>query len=128
MKSPFFGLLLVALASGAVPAHATDFLTPKEKQEILEGLDTIAGDTWDEGEYEYAFLNVSCSAEASACTIFWRGRYQAEDRFPTGDVRNLDRHPWGPVRGCSFSGVRSAKAVSKAAYGAMDVCITRSRG
>jgi hypothetical protein len=79
------GILPAFVACGASPADAEDgeaaavgvateelagnALTPAQAKQALKLVDDICGDTWCEGDNDFAFERLSCSALTHRCTL-----------------------------------------------------------
>ena len=70
MKNTFLFLAAALSVSVSIEtAKAGEFLTPNQKQAILRSVDNTCGDTWCEGDYNYAFKSIDCDSSAEACTL-----------------------------------------------------------
>ena len=73
------GSPLRTLASKGGPVNSTgsdvgdraqlEFLTEAQKKTILSEVDSVCGDTWCEGDYNYRFNLIACDSAAKACIL-----------------------------------------------------------
>lgn len=50
-------------------AIAKKGLTPRQAKTVLRLVDNICGDTWCEGDFNFAFHRIDCDARAETCTL-----------------------------------------------------------
>ncbi len=68
MSSTRQAILLVSMMlMGSV--YAGEFLNNAQKQDILNQIDSVCGDTWCEGEYNFSFDNIRCNSYTRSCVI-----------------------------------------------------------
>ena len=56
----------------SAPKSATktkNALTSSQAKTVLRLVDTICGDTWCDGDYDFGFRKISCDKRAKACTL-----------------------------------------------------------
>lgn len=128
---------LVVITSGAAPPTAslggisghphgdTGDLGAAQARAVLFELDQICGDTWCEGDFDFAFAKVTCHFDRSSCTITMR-------ISPRQDARPVPIY-W---RACKIGGVHAfpdlvdtaptgASALHPAFYEHMTTCTTQ---
>jgi hypothetical protein len=68
-------LLVPACAAGTetetskADVRSDDFLTSAEQRSLLEAIDRICGDTWCEGDFNFAFHAFSCRKSLARCEL-----------------------------------------------------------
>jgi hypothetical protein len=48
---------------------AGEFLTQEQKIASLDAIDSICGDTWCEGDFNYEFQSINCESDNSTCVV-----------------------------------------------------------
>jgi len=71
MKNGMRGLIVLLLIQGLFfsRAFAAEFLTKAQKTLILREIDSICGDTWCEGDFNFKFNSIRCDAHSQRCNI-----------------------------------------------------------
>jgi hypothetical protein len=62
-------LIAVITISSLFAQSAMAFLTPYQADEIIQVMNNVCGDTWCEGDYEFDFKTINCSAATQTCEI-----------------------------------------------------------
>lgn len=61
-----FKYVVLLLMLGSVFANT---LSEKQESIVLTSIDNICGDTWCEGDFNFDFYSLECSAETNSCTL-----------------------------------------------------------
>jgi hypothetical protein len=99
-------------------------LTHAESRAALQLIDNICGDTWCEGDYDFAFRRLTCSQETGSCHLLFQ-------IFPREGVPAERAMYWRSCRTAGFTGFDSlvdtapggATSLRDDYYGALTTCI-----
>lgn len=101
-------------ASEALKADAAG-LTTTQSRNVLKAIDDICGDTWCEGDFNYAFKRITCTFSKKTCTLSVDVIDYSADAAAC--ARNRGRYVTGDSEGCYYP--RSCKMTSISAYTSM---------
>jgi hypothetical protein len=84
-------------------------LTRAQAKTALKLIDDICGDTWCEGDDDFRFAWLGCSARASSCMLVFK-------MFPRDTDPNGDHAPWRTCRTGGFTGFDSLVETTDSGY------------
>lgn len=96
MKNLFFTLLFL-LSSTTFAATQDQLFTKEQRKVVLHTIDSLCGDTWCEGEYNYAFLDFNCKKSDSTCEL----------KFQVIKTDEQEVQLFSNVQTCHFSEIKS---------------------
>jgi hypothetical protein len=113
----------IAAESDALIASA---LKPAQAKTVLRLVDTICGDTWCDGDYDFGFRRISCDKPAHTCTLTLQ-------IFPRAGVSTAQKSYWRSCKTTGFKGFSSLvtsaangyQALNSDYYDALTECIMR---
>ncbi|MEP7049245.1 MAG: hypothetical protein ABJB12_02785 [Pseudomonadota bacterium] len=137
-------VLLPACSAGAGPsvevseASATESqrealvpnaLSWSQTKAVLRLIDDICGDTWCDGDYDFAFRRLTCSNTLHTCTLTLQA-------FPVEGVPAAQKSYWRACKTSGFSGFASLvntapngyQSLTDAYYDVLGECISRVEG
>ncbi len=68
-----------ATPSGQADLTRDDVLTPTEQRGLLDAIDRICGDTWCEGDFDFAFHAFTCQKSERSCDLKLEYVWSQED-------------------------------------------------
>jgi hypothetical protein len=90
-------------------ALAGNALSPAQAQTALRLIDTICGDTWCDGDYDFGFRRLTCSKAAHTCTLTLQA-------FPVEGVSSSQRSYWRACKTPGFDGFASLVSTAPNGY------------
>lgn len=81
-------------------ALAVNALSAAQSKTVLRLIDTICGDTWCDGDYDFGFRRLTCSKVAKTCTLTMQA-------FPIEGVSSSKRSYWRSCKTPGFTGFGS---------------------
>jgi hypothetical protein len=107
-------------------ALAVNALSAAQAKTTLRLIDSICGDTWCDGDYDFGFRRVTCSKAAHTCTLTLQA-------FPIEGVPSSQRSYWRSCKTPGFSGFASLvntapngyQSLNDDYYDALSECISR---
>lgn len=87
-------------------SDSRDFLSHDQKEDILSSIDSVCGDTWCEGDFDFRFTEFSCNQLTSVCILnfhFIKNEEDAEDVF-------------SPLQTCEFKNISNFKQIKASAF------------
>ena len=135
------GLSLAACSAGAGPqvevseaspvqsqseALAVNALSPAQSKTVLRLIDTICGDTWCDGDYDFGFRRLTCSRAGQTCTLTLQA-------FPIEGVPASQKSYWRACKTPGFTGFSSLvntapngyQSLTDDYYDVLSECISR---
>ena len=98
----FLFLLLVLFSTPVVFARGGgEFLSPREKSEVIRSIDNVCGDTWCEGDYNFKFNNFSCNFQKKSCELTFN--------FIKSDDQDVETY--STLQTCHFDNITSIKHI-----------------
>lgn len=106
-------------------ASSKNALTPREAATVLRLIDDRCGDTWCEGDYNFAFRRVTCSERSGSCTLTLQV-------FPREGVPASRKMYWRSCKSAGFTGYDSLvlsldsgySTLQEGYYAALTECIS----
>jgi hypothetical protein len=90
-------------------ALALNALTPAQSKTALRLIDTICGDTWCDGDYDFGFRRLTCSKAGQTCTLTLQA-------FPIEGVQSSQRSYWRSCKTPGFTGFASLVSTAPSGY------------
>jgi hypothetical protein len=81
-------------------ALAVNALSAAQAKTALRLIDTICGDTWCDGDYDFGFRRLTCSKAGHTCTLTLQA-------FPVEGVTSSQRSYWRSCKTPGFTGFAS---------------------
>ncbi len=125
MRGAWVGLLLAtACSAGAGPevevreasavesqseALSVNALSAAQTKTALRLIDTICGDTWCDGDYDFRFRRLTCNTVSKTCTLTLQA-------FPVEGVLSSKRSYWRSCKTPGFTGFASLVGTAANGY------------
>ena len=107
-------------------ALAGNALTPAQSKTVLSLIDSICGDTWCDGDYDFGFRRLTCSQAGQTCTLTLQA-------FPIDGVAASHKSYWRSCKTPGFAGFASLvntapsgyQSLTDGYYDVLSECISR---
>ncbi len=78
-------------------ALTVNALSAAQSKTVLRLIDTICGDTWCDGDYDFGFRRLTCSQAGKTCTLVLQA-------FPIEGVKSSQKSYWRSCKTPGFNG------------------------